>query len=322
VLYNGTIFTATYNGTPDQKTVYKALRGGGPNLGIVVEFKVALFPMPGGDMFGGYQFYFNYTNNTFGAVTDAYYNMALNAELDTKTGGWVVLGASDNIPIMGAELYYGAPNGGGAHIYEELNTIYTSLNFTSNIKQVTFARNSQNEQPYGLREVYAVTSFLLDKEMLRLATQIYYDKIGSLNGLKNSTSAGVFQFITKPMLKKMNNYGGNVLGISSSENVIVIMHLSCWWSQKSDDKLVYQTLSDILTTITNLSKQKSLASSFRYMNYATQYQDPTSSYGQDNIDILKAAQKITDNKGIYNKLRPGYFKIGQAALYDANLFQF
>lgn len=53
-------------------------------------------------------------------------------------------------------------------------------------------------------------------------------------------------------------------------------------------------------------------SSYIYLNYAGEHQDPLGGYGTANVAKMAALSKKYDPKGVFQKLVPGGWKIGDA----------
>lgn len=51
-----------------------------------------------------------------------------------------------------------------------------------------------------------------------------------------------------------------------------------------------------------------------YMNYASQFEEVISSYGESNKGRLKSTADKYDPAGVFQTLQPGYFKLENAAV--------
>jgi hypothetical protein len=96
------------------------------------------------------------------------------------------------------------------------------------------------------------------------------------------------------------------------------MNISARWRKASDDTKIYKFLSTVIQKIKAHAKSEGLENDYIYMNYASQFQDPLSSYGAANVAKLRAVSKKYDPTQVFQTLQPGYFKLGQGAL-DPNM---
>lgn len=60
------------------------------------------------------------------------------------------------------------------------------------------------------------------------------------------------------------------------------------------------------------SKKAGAYVEYKYLNYATSWQDPLGSYGERNLDNLRDVGRKYDPKGVFQNLCPGGFKISKA----------
>lgn len=51
---------------------------------------------------------------------------------------------------------------------------------------------------------------------------------------------------------------------------------------------------------------------FKYLNYATAWQDPLGSYGKEGLEVLKKVSRKYDPEGVFQGLCEGGFKISKA----------
>lgn len=77
-----------------------------------------------------------------------------------------------------------------------------------------------------------------------------------------------------------------------------------------DDTEAQRIIQNILDKLNNYAKSRGLYDPFIFLNDAGFYQDPLHSYGQENLKLMKAAQKVYDPTRVFQKLLPGGFKLG------------
>ncbi|KAF6816686.1 FAD binding domain-containing protein [Colletotrichum sojae] len=299
--------------------LFWALRGGGNNFGLVVNFNLKTIPLEGGKMWGGAR---TYMPDHFDEVAAAFHNLIVNSEDDTKAGMWHVYGHYNKTSFAIPTLYYAEPNGGEAAIWNDFNAIPAAVDATQDRIVAEFAAEGMTQSPPGLREVYYVISTKADLELQKFARDLYFEDVVAVSDIPGIVPMMPLQGITVPQLKKMQENGGNALGLEVEDGPLYIIQLSIWWYREEDDEAVYSFASNLLRKISDEAKRRGLYNDYLYMNYASQYQDVVASYGEENKARLKSISEKYDPKQVFQKLQPGYFKLDRAPIPDSEYFSF
>ncbi|KAI8226798.1 FAD-dependent monooxygenase yanF [Colletotrichum sp. SAR 10_96] len=316
VVATGAVIRVSATTYPD---LFWALRGGGNNFGLVVNFNLKTTPLPGGKMWGGRR---TYTENNFDKVAEAFHNIVVNSEQDNKAGLWHVWMYAFETKMAVPTLYYSESNGSHAAIFDEFNKIPAYDDATQDHILAEFAAQGMNDTPPGLHEVYYVISTKADLSLQNWAKDLYFKEVMAVANISGIVPALTMQGITIPQLKKMRNNGGNALGLKVDDGPLYIIQMAVMWADEKDSEAVYRFASNLLEKISNEAKQRGLYNDFVYMNYASQYQDVVSSYGKDNKDRLKSISAKYDPNGVFQKLQPGYFKLDRAPITGTKYFSF
>ncbi|KAK8094937.1 hypothetical protein PG997_001622 [Apiospora hydei] len=282
----GNITTASVSENPD---LYWALRGGGNNFGIVVNFHMETIPLPGGRMWGGSLVYqessFNDMCKAFSATVD---NIASK---DHRAGMWLAMAAQNGTRVASVEHYYAEPDGEASPAWAAFEGISTTSDTRQNRVLYNYTAEVQASNPDGRREMYYGFSFLASADVLIAAKDIFYEEIGALDDVSGLLPVLSCQGFTLPILAKMQKNGGNPLGLEDvlrKGRPVYIMQVAAWWDRREDDAAVYGVASKILTRIKAVSVERGVANDYVYMNYASMFQDVISSYGAENKARLKA----------------------------------
>ncbi|KAK7441284.1 hypothetical protein CaCOL14_006156 [Colletotrichum acutatum] len=314
VTATGAIIRASATQFPD---LYWALRGGGNNFGLVVSFNLRTISLPGGKMWGGSR---TYLEDSFPALSGAYTNFIANAEKDPKAGLWHVYAYFNGTKFSLPTLYYAEPDGGEADIFSEWNAIPAISDTTQNRIIAEWAAEGAQGSPPGPREIYSVISSKADKGLVDAAQEIYFEEVLAVTDLPGILPTLVFQGITIPMLKHMQQNGGNALGLNVEDGPFYIILLSIMWSNEEDDDKIYSFASTVMERINDEAKARGVENDYIYMNYAAQFQDVVSGYGAKNKAKLKSIAEKYDPKEVFQKLQPGYFKLDRAPLPRSKYF--
>lgn len=111
----------------------------------------------------------------------------------------------------------------------------------------------------------------------------------------------------------MQKNGGNALGLNTSKGPYFIMNMSSRWSNAADDAAILKFFSTIIKTVKEEARKNGVDNEYIYMNYASQFEDPISSYGKENVERLGSLSRKYDPQQVFQKLVPGHFKLGGRA---------
>lgn len=334
----GEIVTASLSRNSD---LYWALRGGGNNFGIVVEFGLETIPLPGGELWGGTRIY---TEDTFPSVLDAFAGLIDNSPSDPNAGLWLFWALASGVKIAGTELWYAKPGGQNAAIFNQFNGITAESDTTENRVLANYTAYVAESSPPGRRECYYVMSIKASRVVAQAAVDIFFDEVVAVENVTGATPAMLFQGITKGeykalsspalvtadidrfpgagQLKAMEKNGGNPLGLAVENGPLYMIQISSSWENEEDDKAIYQMISTVFERIRAAAVSEGVQNDYVYMNYASQFQDVISSYGLENKAALKKIAAKYDPTGVFQSLQPGYFKLDGAPVPNSGYFSF
>jgi hypothetical protein len=89
-----------------------------------------------------------------------------------------------------------------------------------------------------------------------------------------------------------------------------VISTSISWSSAADDARILAASRNFISRASATAYAQGLGNRFLYQNYAGQEQDVFSGYGQENLERLRKVSRKYDLSGVWQKLQPGYFKLG------------
>jgi hypothetical protein len=311
VTASGLIVNATPNSFPD---LYWALRGGGSNFGIVTNFKLVAFPL--GQMWGGQRIY---TENYFVAVLDAIYKFATTGSAkDTDAANIVSFGS---IPAAGkiaiVQMHHAQPVS-NATVFADYEALTPIISNTAVGSLADMAVKMNEGSADGLRQTQWDVTLRVDRQLFTFLVNTFYTLLPDISSLPGAFPTISIQAITTGQLAGMQKNGGNVLGLNPNKGPFFVMNMSARWTNAADDAAILRFFSTIIKTVKAEAKSKGLDNEYIYMNYASQFEDPVSSYGSANVERLRAISRKYDPQQVFQKLHPGHFKLGGKAP-DANM---
>jgi len=288
--------------------LFKALKGGTNNFGIVTNFELYTFSQ--GLLWGGLVVY--------PATTAAQQYAALSTFIDAS--------GDDPNPAGDVQVILAYVRTAAATLFANFysNTLPVAnppllANFTSIQPQYvsttgltnlsSFTAEVAAGTPDGQRYLFGTATFgnsaAFFAEVQALSDASFEGLFaGNVTGLQIST---VLQPLTKPMMAP--GCGKNAMGLCPSVGNLVILDLTIQWADAGDDVVVNNAAKGFIAAVTARAKQVGLFNEYIYLNYALESQDPIASYGQDNVGFLRQVSRRYDPKQVFQKLVPGGFKL-------------
>lgn len=90
----------------------------------------------------------------------------------------------------------------------------------------------------------------------------------------------------------------------------IVINVDISWSNASDDERVLAAAQNIVDRSVAVACANGLDHPYLYQNYASYQQDVFASYGADNLAKLRSISTKYDPQRVWQKLQPGYFKLG------------
>ncbi|OQU96359.1 FAD binding domain-containing protein [Cladophialophora immunda] len=308
VLASGLVVTASESSHPH---LFRALRGGGGNFGIVVSFVLDAYPYAG--MWGGRRFT---SDEDTGALLDAFMKYGHQSPADPKVS--VIL----NHTILNGEFVWVndleycepvvlAPDGPLIpDLLQDFMKLPTSMDETTNTHNSALTVAMASGSPRGYRNSYWGLAAKLDRRVLDFYVEMYRREGAKLAQLPGVGAGGDIQVITAGMRAAMGRRGGNVLGLSDSTEPLLLFNPAPRWTDPRHDEIVLSTINTIITATEARARELGLAHSFLYMNYTAGWQDPIAGYGAEQKRFLQSVSRKYDPEGFFQTIRKGGFKLG------------
>ncbi|KAM0473204.1 hypothetical protein ACHAPX_008255 [Trichoderma viride] len=299
VLANGTLATASATSHPD---LYRALKGGGNNFGVVTRYELATFAQ--GNMSVNT---ISYDVSQVGAVFDAFTDVAASPHFDpyvslqadllfaSAAKAWSVIGsASYTKPVLHPAVFSG------------LEAV-PSISNTSEIIAVAALAAEAPTPP--LNWLFATLTFGTSSEAMLGIFNALNESIYNFNPAGGITWSFAFEPLPSVMLSHSAATGGNVLGVEPKDGNGVVLLISALWPNSTSNDSIYRKGRDAFAAVKTVAEQKGVLRKFEYLNYAGPHQSPLASYGADNLNFLRQISKKYDPTGVFQSKVPGGFKL-------------
>ncbi|OTB02353.1 hypothetical protein M426DRAFT_74692 [Hypoxylon sp. CI-4A] len=274
VLASGQIVNAN---AQEHVDLWRALRGGGNNLGVVTRFDLRTFEQ--GPFWGGSIFYFP---PSFPGQIEALVGELKKPDTSSETHLMLSIGYSAAFAQLGGELcmnqlYYTQATERPS-VLEPFASVQPQIEQLNSMRTLTLkeaATEQERDSSDGTRCAYMNTTVKADIPTLQAASDAYMAALGPLKPLEGITCSLTFQPYPVSLLGKCDNS----LGMTAADGPLVSILLLTWWKDKKDDETVVQTFKDVLEKIDTDATARGTAVPFKYLNYASNFQDPIGSYG-------------------------------------------
>ncbi|KAG8664692.1 uncharacterized protein FPOAC1_013472 [Fusarium poae] len=308
VLGDGRIVNANKDNNAD---LWKALKGGSANFGIVTRFDVQAFDAP--LLWGGLVTYS--AEETTGAHVQAYKDWTDN--IVNYQGGSVIPFWSYTPQNKKIGITVSYEDTTGAVAPKALDEFWKIPYETSNLRKDTHRNMTiELELVAGYRNVWFAITFKnklgLYKKALEMHKQFVSDWLAqSPDG--DFICHAIFQAIPTIFSKHSLERGGNVVGLDREKDNAVMFQVQLMINGVEQEKIARERMVHFRKTMKQYSIDQGAAVDWEYLNYADFTQDPLSTYGPKNVDFIRKVAKKYDPKGVFQTRLPGGFKITKVA---------
>ncbi|OJJ08590.1 hypothetical protein ASPVEDRAFT_156216 [Aspergillus versicolor CBS 583.65] len=295
LLGDGRLVNANSSGNTD---LYRALKGGGSNFGIVTRFDLETHPL----------IHLQYTINLYNPDGYIEINKATVAvqeamETDPKLG----LFTNFNQGFVAVGLLYGdtsIEHPAAFKPFDDLSVISTVLP-TTNGTLLSLAQAMGHAQEPKKRAICTVTT-RVSQDLYEEVYHVWKKTCATL------PAECVLHYTIQPMgaagVKAGTDRGGNIMGLECVHQ--------CWWvctcewpssSEADADTAAQKAVDGMAENIQSLAREKDLLLDFLCMSFATGSQGVLRSYGAGNVKRMQDVAEKYDPDGVFQKLQNGGF---------------
>ncbi|KAH7083490.1 hypothetical protein BKA63DRAFT_153972 [Paraphoma chrysanthemicola] len=317
VLADGSAVRASETANPD---LWRVLKGGANNFGIVTRFVVRSFPS--GSIWSGFLYMPSSQAPKVLASFRGFLDRVVSDDegkvYDEHAAGplacFTYLQALGIQAIAVALTHTKTPEGGktwpACWQSSGLPKLWRFWS-TCSVKSLPAATDEMSVlNPPGRRQKFATTTIKNDQATLEAAHQAYRDAITSIReqNIKNMS----WTLVLQPMLPDWARKGNpNVLGLdTSTDEPLVNVSFTVNWALAKDDEMVQRITRAAIEQIDAFATEHGTGHRYRYINYCDSWQRPFDGYGQDNLEFMKVVSRKYDPDGLFQRGCAGGFKLG------------
>jgi hypothetical protein len=314
VLASGSITTASESNNPD---LWRCLKGGSNNFGIVTRFTVRSFPA--GKIWSGFLYMPSFQH---AKVLAAFHESVNKASLGGSSRDDHAAGALTSfsyvqqigMQLIAANLVYTKTPEDEKNwpTYWKKSSFASLWRFWSTCKTrtLTSATDELNAlNPPGKRQLLATTTIKNDPATLTAVHDAYIDAITSIRRV--NVKGMVWTLVLQPFLPDWTRKGDpNPLGLGEGKNdPLVNVSFTVNWDMQKDDEVVHETTRQAIEEIDIFAAANATGHRFRYLNYCARWQKPFESYGEDNVRFLQEVSRKYDPDRLFQRGCVGGFKL-------------
>ncbi|KAK2732573.1 hypothetical protein CKAH01_08671 [Colletotrichum kahawae] len=300
VLANGTIVTAS---PESNRHLWWALKGGGPNYGIVTRYDLNTVPVY--EVWGmTLAFSLDQWDDAYAAfhqwqtvgAKDAKSSAAITASLTSITISLMYSEPAD-APDAFAPFF----DLGGMPVVGPLNT---TLAMVAELLGTISASSAK-------RHDYRGCSSLIDANLTSSVYAFWRERALEVNEATGAVQTFTIQHVAASLVDYGNQRGGNPLGLPTGTDLQWWTTLIDWDDAASDDT-VHAVSAETTALWAELGASRGSAVDFVYLNDASRDQNPLASYGAENLSRLRAISREYDPEQVFQKLQNGGFLLSRA----------
>ena len=297
VLASGQLVNANSTSHAD---LYRALKGGMNNFGVVTRFDLATIEYHG--ILGG-SIANNFTDRA--AVFEAFAGVANASAYDVYAS--IVTGIAFNSTSkawsVSSTPIYTKPELRPA-VYEELFSVPNISNTLHITNLSTFANESATPP---LNWLFYTATFNVSAELLERIFEVMNSTLYDFEVDPWIIWDPAFEPLPTSFVTP--GAGKNVLGTGPEDGNGMTMLLSALWEDSKANERVHAKAVEVMKAIEGEARKMGLLKEHVYANYADSTQKPIQSYGKENVEFLKRTAKKYDPHGVFQKKVPGGFKL-------------
>ncbi|KAL2200173.1 hypothetical protein P885DRAFT_28222 [Corynascus similis CBS 632.67] len=309
VLADGTIARVDRDNHSD---LFRALKGGSNNFGIVTKFTMTAIPCD--KVWGGMTFL---PKQVIPSAIEAITTFTDNVEKDPDSN---LVAMFTHMPdfkdIVVATLYANVAGIEKPPAYEKwlaLPEILNTVKMTS-VSEMAF----EYSIPPQLHDIWFTLSFKNDPRILAHASALHDQLVADLIAFipeQDFVTQCLFQPLPALLGQRSVAAGGNVMGVDQQPHNGVLFLATAMVRTPEQEAFAYPKVKAWVDSVSEFARGiEGGLLPWRYLNYADKSQDPIASYGEDNVKFLREVAARYDPGEVFQKLCPGGFKLSEVGV--------
>ncbi|KAK8078575.1 hypothetical protein PG996_004745 [Apiospora saccharicola] len=317
VLANASVVLANEQTNSD---LFRALRGGGSNFGIVSRVTIDAFPQPPA-LYKFRRWEVGAADRVFQRLHVFAHAMPRDMEMIAVTLAW-----SARLPefvlservVMSQQLEavesYDQPQEepdprDAASVLEEHSYTRTPL-------QMAQVMDHTNQEGYF--NYFGSVTVRSDPLLCQRIAAIFQREARSIVEVADVKAYIVFNPLTVPTMQRMKGRGGNALGLDGEEGPLIVINLNMHWTSEQDTRRMRSLMVTLLYWFNKAAKSDGQDHAYVFLNHAFETQKPLLGYGRHALRRLHQTRKAVDPDGVFQQLQEAHHRLGLDPPEDTN----
>jgi FAD/FMN-containing dehydrogenase len=307
VLADGTVVEASASSHPD---LWRALKGGSNNFGIVTRFTVRCFPTT--KIWSGFLYLPSFQAKK---VLAAVHEFVARDPYDENAAGPMACftyAQSLGFQAISVNLVYTKLTGSekGWPACFQSSRFKSLFRIWSTFKPRTLTNATDELEGLNTtngREAYSTTTIKNDPASIAEAHAAYLEGMGLVRHVK-----GIYwTLVLQPLLPAWIRKGDpNPMGLQDSPDMpLILVSYTVSWARAQDDELVEGNIRKGIERIDAFAAARNTGHPYRFQNYCGEWQNPFEGYGEEGLRFLREMSGKYDPDGLFQKGCVGGFKL-------------
>ncbi|PWY81204.1 6-hydroxy-D-nicotine oxidase [Aspergillus eucalypticola CBS 122712] len=301
VLANSQIINANARENPD---LFWALKGGGPNFGIVTKIEmntipnqiwteVRIYPLTAADQLRAALMQYHDA-----IETDNKASLIWNATNDIILIVYVYCAPIENPWVF--QAFYDIPHF-TSFVPPGIRTVY-------DLVQAVASVNEAEPTVHEFRTMSSRPSL----EVYKAIEQAHAEQAEALKDVEGIALTTVIQPMSSFAMRESLKNGGSPLGLEPVGQQWFLARAD--WKNIQDEERVREAVRKIVDAAESAAKRTGVYLPYKYSNYAAWDQDPLASYGAENVRRLKEVARKYDPEAVFQTLQNGGWLLSKVGM--------
>ncbi|KAH7303321.1 hypothetical protein B0I35DRAFT_365165, partial [Stachybotrys elegans] len=285
--------------------LFKALKGGNNNFGVVTRFDLATI-QHSQQVYGGLAI-------VPPSIADEVLE-ALQLFTDDSTG----IHASEGLTI---EFFMDPSTGTGQVLLWLIDTNATGTHealqpffdmepkILNQVYQTSIA-NYPSSIPDVSRVLMADVTFVNDLDIIKGVYNITMEIMKTVSHIPGLSWDFQFEPLSRHVIEASTARGGNVMGLEDAQDDLLVLFIMPLWTDAQYDAEVHKAAETWYRSVKEYTIGLGKDHSWEFANYAAWFQDPMGSYGPGNLQFLRDVSHKYDPTGLFQRAVQGGYKLG------------
>ncbi|KAI1742422.1 FAD-binding domain-containing protein [Xylaria scruposa] len=293
VLANSTVVNASHDQNPE---LFRALKGGGSNFGIVTRFDIQTY-----DKIRSQYVVNLYNSSDYLNIFQATMRVQKSMELDPKIDMYVTVTPTVVVVGMFYADWVSQPPPAFDPFYQLESLVGKMVPLTNGTVTSLAVDLGANTPQYDARRIPTAVTTTGDVDLYIQNHENFLKILDTTESTFAANLSYTIQPVASATVREGNARRGNSLGLNSIPQIWWSMVVE--WADKKNDLQAQQTLNALDSGLRSIASSRDELILFQFMNDASFMQTVLNSYGSDNLARLRSVATHYDPTAVFQELQ-------------------